>query len=165
MKETPGLTEPANEGQNSLDSMIALVEQAADQLESSKPEAQSSHVAQAFTAALTLINSLPEAERDQWIPPLEGALRADGSLKSGCESNDSNEDGQSSVNCGYCATQREEKDSVDNNWVKCPHKCEQEFCSKQCKRLGMKAHREKCPELRRRQVLRKIGLTGDSDLF
>lgn len=51
------------------------------------------------------------------------------------------------------------------NFVQCIHGCDALFCSATCRKRRMREHRPKCHALKRKEVLKKVGLNSSEELF
>lgn len=161
---------------NELDALIEAAERAADTLEASiakskntKPDLDS-----AVSAAANLVKSLPASEQAEWSSRLGNALQADENHVAAYNDKPPNAEEKSKPcssqadTCCECGKRQEEvceNQESTMKWVECPRQCGAKFCGQACKRKGLKNHSLSCVELRRRAIMKKIGVGEQEEVF
>lgn len=164
-----------NKDADPINSLIDILQQLATDVKSAteeNPQDIEQVLEQAKRTTSNVINeTLPQGQSEQWLSELSLLFN-----------NTTNTD---SCTCATLRAQQERErtvpttESQPNNpksltppitssiqsGVNCIHGCGYVFCSAHCRRLQARQHAAECPMLRRKKVLKKIGLQSDHELF
>jgi predicted Zn-ribbon and HTH transcriptional regulator len=170
-----------------LDNAIAVLEALASQLETTPAsELPAALVAAQTRSAAVVDEALAPAERDEWHASLtaaisggeyaeissvadtgkvdENSITKDSEKVKDVEKRQAVMGGASCAECGIVLRKKDEPKTKS-----CVHRCGVLFCGKECWYNGRRRHAEQgCDVLRRRQVLKRIGLdpaARDGELF
>lgn len=162
-----------------LSDIISALEQLATDVETKSrenPNDVEQTLEKAFARTTDLIrDAIPEEEQQsEWLSELStiGVSRQGQSSHTNVPTiHVANKTSQSaeSERCTCPVESKQISDSVtvqpSPSFVQCIHGCDSFYCSAACRKRHMREHRSKCHALKRKEVLRKIGLNSSEELF
>lgn len=163
-----------------LSDIISALEQLAADVEiksRENPNDVEQTLEKAFTRTSDLIcHAIPEKEqRSEWLSELStigDSRQSQSSRTSVPTTHDVTNKTSQSSDSEQCTCPVELKQIPDSvavqpspNFVQCIHGCNSFYCSAACRKHHMREHRSKCHALKRKEVLRKIGLNSSEELF
>lgn len=117
-------------------------------------------------------DAVPNDERESWLAELNHLTGGSGAEKSGSVEGHERSNAGTEADC-FCdqvrknmdETSRTDADSRQMGYVECIHGCGKRFCSATCRKKQIRGHSRVCSSIARKALLRRIGITGDDELF